>query len=1037
MAEAAGAVAALSLAANIIQVTDFGFKFVRKAYNIRESGREGAGELVHLEKLAEDIRAVVNRLDVDEQSPATGIQDAITSHKAISQIAGECKTAVEEILNSIDSMSLSRSGLGRKRDAARAAFKLVWNADKIQTLQGRLNDLKSQLTLNLVESLRQYAMQSLEVQNQIMRRLDNPTGDRGERCAIERKGFGSTVIEYLAHRSDHVSETNPLGEGSLRGDLLGVLYSQEEQTVQDDWNEGFKITPERNSRLQKRLLASLAFDGMATRVDQVDKAHESTFRWVFEDEPNHQKPWHNLKQWLRSDHQVYWITGKAGSGKSTLMKFISQPTELDHDPRCMPYLREWSGSKPLAFASFYFWAAGTELQTSQEGLFRTLLYQILEQNPVLISELFPKRWAALCLFDQDTKYFTDEELRLCLSALVERLSPTTNLCFFIDGLDEFDGDHANLIGLLKGMIDRSSIKLCVASRPWVVFEESLKNEPSLRLEDLTFNDIKHYATCRLQNNADFALHQRQNPEFINSLVGNVVHKASGVFLWVKLVVSSLLDGLKCGDRVSDLQKRLDSLPRDLEDLFERILDQIDPTYFEHASQYFSLMSACREPPSAVLFSLADEDDPRFAFDLSFDPAQWTDSAVKDKTEILQKRLNSRCKGLIEMARESQAGGDGEAIRILPSPTVQYLHKTVKDYIEKPEVQKKLSGRTGNRPFDPHIRLCSASVALLKIFDGYRNAQGIGIEDYISQRKIEFPVFLEALYHAKNIQSESVTKMVQIIDHLGDMFPGWRMAHALNFNETTKISHLLRSGDLRGSESRFPDASELLYELGCRRLGFSFLSFVVRCNLVEYAKARTPKGGMVRDLRHSRQAQIQSSAVPTTSFLPWWKLRPSRSRGRTGASSKDEEWPLLLDTLMASGGPDAGIVFALLENGADPNAVIPVLRLFRGLSCWELSLLKIIHCFSSSAGESSLALQRTTWTEVARLMLAHGASKKKRVIDSAFKFITEYKAKGSLSEKEAAKLLRKEICRQDLQNLQFDFLSELKIWSVVDSREAIL
>ena len=154
MAEAAGAVAALSLAANIIQVTDFGFKFVRKAYNIRESGREGAGELVHLEKLAEDIRAVVNRLGVDQQSPATGIQDAITSHKAISQIAGECKTAVEEILNSIDSMSLSRSRLGRKRDAARAAFKLVWNTDKIQTLQGRLNDLKSQLTLNLVESLR-------------------------------------------------------------------------------------------------------------------------------------------------------------------------------------------------------------------------------------------------------------------------------------------------------------------------------------------------------------------------------------------------------------------------------------------------------------------------------------------------------------------------------------------------------------------------------------------------------------------------------------------------------------------------------------------------------------------------------------------------------------------------------------------------------------------------------------------------------------------------------------------------------------------
>lgn len=154
MAEAAGAVAALSLAANIIQVTDFGFKFVRKAYNIWESGREGTNELAHLEKLAEDIRAVVNRLEVDGQTPTTGVQDPIASHNAIAQIAGECKTAVEEILDSVDSMSLSRNGLGRKRDAARATFKLIWNADKIQTLQGRLDGLKSQLTLSLVESLR-------------------------------------------------------------------------------------------------------------------------------------------------------------------------------------------------------------------------------------------------------------------------------------------------------------------------------------------------------------------------------------------------------------------------------------------------------------------------------------------------------------------------------------------------------------------------------------------------------------------------------------------------------------------------------------------------------------------------------------------------------------------------------------------------------------------------------------------------------------------------------------------------------------------
>lgn len=869
-------------------------------------------------------------------------------------------------------------------------------------------------------------MQSLEVQNQIMQRLSSPTGSHDERYAREGKSFGSTVIEYMAHRSDDMSETDPLGEGSgsLRGDLLGVLYSQAPQTVQCHWNDRFQITPERNSHLQKRLLASLSFDGMETRAGQVEKAHQSTFRWVFEDEPNHQQPWHNLKQWLQSDHQVYWITGKAGSGKSTLMKFISQPTELDHEPQCMPYLREWSGSKPLAFASFYFWAAGTELQTSQEGLFRTLLYQILEQDPALISELFPKRWAALCLFDQDTKYFTQEELQRCLSTLVERLNPTTNLCFFIDGLDEFDGDHANLIELLKGMIDRSSIKMCVASRPWNVFQESLKNEPSLRLEDLTFNDIKQYATFRLQNNSDFALYQRQDPEFINSLVDNVVRKASGVFLWVKIVVSSLLDGLKCGDRVSDLQKRLDALPPDLEDLFGRILDQIDPIYLEHASQYFSLMSACREPPSAILFSLADEDDPRFAVDLSYDSAKWTYSAIKDKTEILQKRLNSRCKGLIEIGRESHTEDD-ERKALFTSPTVQYLHKTVKDYIEKPEIQRRLKERTGKTAFDPHIRLCSANVAMLKIVDANEKANRLIVIERLTTHLV---VFVNALYHATHIKLESLSKMMQIIDHLGDMFSGVDLVHALR-SYAMDTSGVLFPTDIskelaRESTSRFPQPFELLEELKRGKLGCSFLSLVVRCNLVEYVKARVPKGGVVPDPSLGPyQTQLSS---PTTRFPPWRQLLPSRLRGR--ASSQDSERPLLLDALIASRGPNPEMVFALLDKGACPNTIIENKKSLTKFSIWIFSLANIILHFGRARTAETSTGVKTAWTEVARMMLAKGAHTYKGTIRQAFRKIASFNARvgGPLSEKLAVELLRKELSRKDLHNLQFDFLSELNV-----------
>lgn len=47
------------------------------------------------------------------------------------------------------------------------------------------------------------------------------------------------------------------------------------------------------------------------------------------------------------------------------------------------------------------------------------------------------------------------------------------------------------------------------------------------------------------------------------LIGKVVTKASGVFLWVALVVASLISGMNYGDRVLDLQKRLDLLPSEL------------------------------------------------------------------------------------------------------------------------------------------------------------------------------------------------------------------------------------------------------------------------------------------------------------------------------------------------------------------------------------------------------------------------------------------------------------------------------------------
>ncbi|KAK4223662.1 hypothetical protein QBC38DRAFT_459137 [Podospora fimiseda] len=476
-------------------------------------------------------------------------------------------------------------------------------------------------------------------------------------------------------------------EDSFRGALLGVLYNEESLTLEGPDVQRLQITPERRDQLQKKFLASLEFEWMHSREEMVGNVHESTFRWIFEGGKHGDQPRDSLAIWLASDDSLYWITRKAGAGKSTLMKFISMPTNDDNcdgqrttEPRCMPFLREWSDSRPLAFASFYFWVAGTKLQTSQDGLFRTILHQLLGQYSNMISHLFPQHWAALCLFDQSTAEYTRAQLKTAFLTLVNKVTKVANLCLFVDALDELDGDHGNLIELLKSITQRQSVKICVASRPWLVFEESLKNKPSLRLEDLAFDDIKDYVASHFTNNPDFALLKRQEEKFSNALIDNVVRKASGVI---------------CGSN------SLDTLPPDLDAFYERILDQLDPDYLENASQYFSLVAASNEPPSAILFSFADEEDTRFAIKLQASEDLlveiWRLANLRDRMEYLGKRLNSRSKGLIEMDRipvideATYTTRLGDTCNALQEPKVHYLHKTVKDYLEKPDVRQEASG----------------------------------------------------------------------------------------------------------------------------------------------------------------------------------------------------------------------------------------------------------------------------------------------------------------------------------------------------------
>ncbi|KAF2189303.1 hypothetical protein K469DRAFT_563901, partial [Zopfia rhizophila CBS 207.26] len=327
----------------------------------------------------------------------------------------------------------------------------------------------------------------------------------------------------------------------------------------------------------KKIIESLAFSTMRAREDSIPQAYNKTFEWIFEEPTSVGVRWSSFREWLMSGSEgIYWVSGKAGAGKSTLLKFIL------HDPRLKSILSV--GGDKVLNAGFFFNALGTSLDNSIEGCLRSLLYQYLELHPEMASLVFPRRWLSSVLVEDDVVLppCSVQELIDGLMTLVAEMAPYSKMLAIIDGLDEFSGNHSELVTLLKTIEMAGNVKLCVSSRPWNVFMDAFHTSPRFMLQDLTRDDINIYVQGRLGNNIVL------QPSAADHLADDITSRAAGCFLWVSLVLRSILEGLLEGDTISDLQATIDSLPTDLEHLFHSIWSRVNPRYRSQASLYLQI-----------------------------------------------------------------------------------------------------------------------------------------------------------------------------------------------------------------------------------------------------------------------------------------------------------------------------------------------------------------------------------------------------------------------------------------------------------------
>jgi hypothetical protein len=455
------------------------------------------------------------------------------------------------------------------------------------------------------------------------------------------------------------------------------------------------------------ILKSLFFRGMDARHSLIADAHSETFDWIFKSSafpPSDPRSRVKFDEWLAWGSGIYWISGKPGSGKSTLMKYLhgSEGTRR--------HLASWAGSSQLIIAGYFFWLSGSQMEKSQEGLLRQLLFEIMQSHPDWIPTLSPKRWYATNTADlpMDVPWSLSE-----LLAAISKLdnipacpSGATKICVFIDGLDEYYGDHLELIRTIRTISKLKDIKLCVSSRPWNCFEDAFGHDTShkLYLEDLTKDDIANYARDMLS--------QLQAPLFdnkgahIEELVSEIVCRAQGVFLWVFLVVRSLRDGIINGDPLTLLQDRLRELPTDLEEFFERIIQSVDKVYRRRMAHTFQVALYSDQPLRLLLYSFLDEEQPRrpLAYGQPYDKIRYSVSSEESR---MHRSLNGRYRGLLETAG------------LLGYKEVHFLHRTVRDFLATRKMQDLLISYC-EVDFNPFRCVCKAFISQERFYPGSIN-----------------------------------------------------------------------------------------------------------------------------------------------------------------------------------------------------------------------------------------------------------------------------------------------------------------------------
>lgn len=501
-------------------------------------------------------------------------------------------------------------------------------------------------------------------------------------------------------------------------------------------------------------------------------------------------------------------------------------------------------------------------------------------------------------------------------------------CIFADGLDEYSIDiepeygvdeeedlaterserrtagHVEIAKLFLRVAASPNVKLCLSSRPLLRFESAFKDFPHLKLQDLTDTDISIYVNGRLAHDPRMVELTSRDPLNGNNLITAIVNRASGVFLWVRLVVDRLLEGLEDHDTLAELQRTIDSLPRELggrKGLYMRMLEDMKPAFRIQAAKFFRIVQMTCSPLSLLSLSFSEVESAAIVAKTRVE--QISPSEAKFQSKWMEGRLKSRCAGLLESQPLPASRGKTLAKMptnklksslkshpyVEPQLMVQFLHQTAKEFLEQEFVWDIVFNHPETLKFDANMALLKVSVMRLKKI-------GLDGSDPYSKLTRAWEIILDALYYAARIEQEPGD--LQELELLLDDLDNTATILLQEMNNTGVKSPKFSGLNWMMTE---PSQSGITSDVLNEKDWDTFISLAIECNLASYVRAKLDSGSTKIGDKKGRPL-LAYAVIPRTKT----KSRVRKADDRYSFIGEKQASPILVETL--------------LRHGADPNSL---------------------------------------------------------------------------------------------------------------------